>query len=106
MESLDRIDALIETLEKELEVYNDLVTRKTKAEATYKSLRAKLYLASKLEDGLKTVPEKESWVDDQLESEYFDFRLAEGILEAHKERIRTLRAMLSALQTLASAGRI
>lgn len=106
MDSYDRIDALLETLESELDTYGDLMESKVKAEAKYKALRAKEWMRVKGSSDYKTVGDKEAFIDSELENEFFDFRLAEGKLEAHRERVRTLRAMLSALQTLASAGRV
>lgn len=106
MDSYDRIDNLLSTLEKELETYDELVVSKTKAEATYKSLRAKEWLRVKGSTDFKTVGDREAFIDSELENEFFDFKLAEGKLDAHKERVRTLRSMLSALQTLAQVGRV
>src|SRR5690606_26071581 len=104
--SLDRIDQMLETLEAELDKYPELVEMKAKTEATYKSLKAKAMLESKTNKTLKTVGDREAYVADKLENEYYDYILAEAKLDTHKERVRTLRSMLSALQTLSSAGRV
>lgn len=105
-EALDEIERLLETLEGEIDEQRDLGEKAAVAQAKYKSLRGKEMLASKVNPDLKTVSDREAWVDDRLENEYLDMRKAEALLDAQKERTRTLRAMLSALQTLNSAGRV
>lgn len=103
---LDRIDKLLNVLETELDQQRTLGETYARAQAEYKSAHGKKMLASKVEDGLKTVADREAWVDSNLESEFLDMKLAEAVLDSQKERTRTLRSMLSALQTLNSAGRV
>lgn len=106
MESLDRIDALLKQLEEDLGLFADLVQKKTEAESEYRSAKARAWMEARVDKDLKTVGDKEAYIDNKLSKEFFEFKLSEGKLDAHKERIRTLRAMLSALQTLSSAGRV
>lgn len=106
MEALERIDQILQTLENELDVYDKLIESKTKAEAKYKALHSKEWLAASVNPDLKTVPDKTAYIEDRLENEYLDYRLAEGRAEAAKERTRTLRAMLSGAQSLSAVGRV
>lgn len=106
MEYIDRVEQIMNTLESELDTYGELQEIKAKAETIYKSTRAKLLFSSKQNPSLKTVADREAWVDAQLEDELLNYRIAEGKADAEKERVRTLRALLSGAQTLNSAGRV
>ena len=105
-EALDKIEKLLETLEEELDTYDQLITDKADKESTYKALKAKAWFEAKGQSDLKTVGDKEAYIDNKLKQEFFEYRLAEGLLESHKERTRTLRAMVNAYQTLSSVGRV
>lgn len=67
------------------------------AENAYRMAKAQAYL--KTEEG--TVDYKKARVDIQTEKERLMAHIAEGLLDATRERVRSLRATLSALQTIA-----
>jgi chromosome segregation ATPase len=106
MQNAERLDQIMQTLEDELDKYGELIESLARAEAKYKSLKAKEWFVAAKDPKLKTVGDKTAFIDDQLENEYLDYKLAEGRCEAAKERTRTLRAILSATQTLNSLGRV
>ena len=60
--------------------------------------RAKALLGSTL----KTVSDREAEADIAVERERFDSELAEGMMQAELERVRSLRGILSAFQTIAN----
>lgn len=103
---LDRIDQTLAVLETELDQQRKLGETHARKQAEYKSAHGKKILESKMDDTLKTVSDREAWVDTQLETEFLDMKLAEAVLDAQKERTRSLRSILSALQSLSNSGRI
>lgn len=68
-------------------------------ENAYRMARAKAML--KAETG--TVDVKKAAVDIITETERLDAHIAEGILDSVRERVRSLRSVLSALQTIAGS---
>lgn len=68
-------------------------------ENAYRMARAKAML--KAEPG--TVDAKKAQVDIVTETDRLDAHIAEGILDSSRERVRSLRAVLSALQTIAGS---
>jgi len=105
-EYIDRVEQIMNTLESELDTYGELQEAKAKTETIYKSTRAKLLFSSKQNPALKTVADREAWVDSQLEDELLNYRIAEGKAGAELERLRTLRSLLSGAQSLANSGRV
>lgn len=67
------------------------------AENAYRMAKAQAYL--KTQEG--TVEFKKARVDIQTEQGRLAAHIAEGLLDATRERVRSLRATLSALQTIA-----
>ncbi len=65
-------------------------------ENAYRMARARAYIKSE-----GTVDNRKASVDLITESERIAAHIAEGMLDATKERVRSLRATLSALQTIA-----
>jgi len=106
MDSLDHIKNTMKLLEDELDEYGRLGIVSAEKETEYKTWRAKLFLESKLDKTLKTVAEREAWVDSRTETERLEYLSAHSQLEAQKQRTQTLRAILNGLQTLASNSRI
>jgi len=102
---LQKIDETLETLEKDLEEYSGLAESAAREEAKFKLLRARKMLEARDQDGLKTISDKEAWVDDQLEFERIDFLVAQARLDAMKQRLNVLRSVLNGYQTLVSASR-
>jgi hypothetical protein len=68
------------------------------AHRDFKRERAKALLAS----AHKTVSEREAQADIVVDEERFQNYLTEGLMQASLERVRSLRGILSAFQTLAN----
>lgn len=68
-------------------------------ENAYRMAKAKAFL--KADSG--TVDAKKALVEQITERERLEAHISEGILDATRERVRSLRAVLSALQTIAGA---
>lgn len=68
------------------------------ADREYRREKSKAYLMAK-----GTIPEREAAVAKETEELRFKAHLAEGLKEASLEAVRSRRAKLSALQTLANA---
>lgn len=72
-----------------------------KKENDYRLAKATAYLKSE-----GTVDARKSQVDLICEKERVASHIAEGLLDASRERIRSLRSVLSALQTIANSHRV
>jgi len=68
-------------------------------ENAYRMARAK----AMLEAPKDTVDMKKAFVDSVTEKERLAAHVSEGLLDATRERVRSLRAVLSALQTIAGS---
>ena len=67
-------------------------------ENAYRLAKAKAMLKAE-----GTVDMKKAQVDEICQRERLDSHIAEGLLDATRERVRSLRAVLSALQTIANS---
>lgn len=86
---------LIEDLEKETEAFEKLAEDAAKKEALYKTNWAKEYLSAK-----GSIKEREAWADYKLSDEVFDYKIAEGLMKAKREKLLSLRTSIDALRTL------
>ena len=86
---------LIEELEKETEAFERLAEDAAKKEALYKTNWAKEYLSAK-----GSIKEREAWADYKLSEEVFDYKIAEGLMKAKREKLLSLRTSIDALRTL------
>jgi hypothetical protein len=86
---------LIEELEKETEAFERLAEDAAKKEALYKTNWAKEYLSAK-----GSIKEREAWADYKLSDEVFDYKIAEGLMKAKREKLLSLRTSIDALRTL------
>jgi hypothetical protein len=77
------------------------------AEHTYRKAKATAYLKFKTDSSgtRHTIPVLEAIVDEQCEHQRFDAYLARAQKEAALEKVRSLRAQLSALQSVAASVR-
>lgn len=83
----------------ECDALTDAAREYANQENAYRLAKAKAMLKA---EG-KTVDMKKAEVDIICEKERLTAHLAEGILDATRERVRSLRAVLSALQTIAGS---
>lgn len=86
---------LIQELESETEAFERLAEDAAKKEALYKSSWAKEYLSAK-----GSIKEREAWADYKMDEMMFDYKIAESLLKAKREKLLSLRTSIDALRTL------
>jgi len=91
---------LKDILEDETEVFERLAEDAAEKEARYKGAWAKEYLGGGEKRG--TVKEREAWADYKLTDSYEDFKIAEALVKAKREKLSSLRTSIDALRTLAA----
>jgi hypothetical protein len=82
-------------LEQETEAFEQLAEDNAKKEALYKSNWAKEYLSAK-----GSIREREAWSDYKLSDEGYDYKIAEALVKAKREKLLSLRTSIDALRTL------
>ncbi len=85
----------LEMLEQETEAFEQLAEDNAKKEALYKSNWAKEYLSAK-----GSIREREAWSDYKLSDEGYDYKIAEALVKAKREKLLSLRTSIDALRTL------
>lgn len=97
--------ATVESLRQELrhaqETLAQALQRSVRADREYRLAKAKAYLRS---DG-KTVPEREAQVELEVDESRLEAKMAEGQVEAGKQRLLNLRQELSAVTSLVYLSR-
>jgi hypothetical protein len=88
-------------LEDETETFESLTEDSAKKEATYKAEWAKAYLSAQ-----GSIKEREAWADYQLADHNMQYKIAEALVKAKREKLGALRTSLDALRTLAANVRI
>jgi hypothetical protein len=86
---------LIAELEEETEAFEILAEDSAKKEAIHKSSWAKEYLSAK-----GSIKERESWADYKMADSQYDFKIAEALVKAKREKLLSLRTSIDALRTL------
>jgi hypothetical protein len=86
---------LIDELEKETEAFERLAEDSAKKDAQYKTNWAKEYLSAK-----GSIKEREAWADYKMDELMFDYKIAESLLKAKREKLLSLRTSIDALRTL------
>lgn len=86
---------LIQELETETEAFERLAEDSAKKEALYKSNWAKEYLSAK-----GSIKEREAWADYKMDELMFDYKIAESLVKAKREKLLSLRTSIDALRTL------
>lgn len=103
--SLSNLNADLQSTSKELLTECDELARTARdyavKENAYRLAKANAMLAAE-----GTVDVKKAQVDRVTERERLESHIAEGILDATRERVRSLRAVLSALQTIANSHKV
>ena len=97
LEIESEIIRLTSMLEDETENFEMLAQDAAEKEATFKSLWAREYLSAK-----GSIKEREAWSDYKLESEIHQYKIAEALVKAKRERLSSLRTSIDALRTLAA----
>lgn len=88
-------------LEEETEAFERLTEDAAKKEAGYKAEWAKAYLSAQ-----GSIKEREAWADYQLADHAMQYKIAEGLVKAKREKLSSLRTGLDALRTLSANVRI
>jgi DNA-binding transcriptional regulator WhiA len=91
----EEIIRLLNLLEAETEAFEALAEDSAKKEARYKAEWAKAYLSA-----TGSIKEREAWSDYQMEKPALDYKIAEGLLKAKREKLTSLRTSIDALRTL------
>ena len=86
---------LTDMLEEETERFEDLAIDAAKKEAQHKSNWAKEYLSAK-----GSIKEREAWADYKMADIAYDYKIAEALVKAKRERLSSLRTSIDALRTL------
>jgi hypothetical protein len=91
----EEIIRLLNMLEEETEVFERLSEDAAKKEATYKAEWAKSYLAN-----TGSIKEREAWADYQMADHTMNYKIAEALVKAKREKLSSLRTSVDALRTL------
>lgn len=86
---------LIGELEVETEAFERLAEDAAKKESLYKTNWAKEYLSAK-----GSIKEREAWSDYKMDEMMFDYKIAESLVKAKREKLLSLRTSIDALRTL------
>jgi hypothetical protein len=86
---------LIDMLEEETEVFEGLAQDAAKREAQHKSNWAKEYLSAK-----GSIKEREAWADYKMADIAYDYKIAEALVKAKREKLSSVRTSIDALRTL------
>lgn len=92
---------LLDDLEKETEAFEVLVIDCAKKESLYKSNWAKEYLSAK-----GSIKERESWADYKMDQISYEYKIAEALVKAKREKLLTLRTSIDAMRTLNANVRV
>ena len=86
---------LLTMLEDETEAFERLAEDAAKKDALHKSNWAKEYLSAK-----GSIKEREAWADYKMADIAFDYKIAEALVKAKREKLSSLRTSLDSLRTL------
>jgi hypothetical protein len=91
----EEILRLLDLLESETEGFERLAEDGAKKEALFKGNWAKEYLSAK-----GSIKEREAWADYKLADESYDWKIADALVRAKREKLTSLRTSIDALRTL------
>lgn len=97
----ERILRLLDDLEYHTEAFESLAEDCAKKESRLKGEWAKEYLSAK-----GSIREREAWADYKLADMDFDYKCAEALVKAKREKLLTLRTEVDALRTLNANVRV
>ena len=86
---------LVDILEEETEAFERLAEDAAKKEAQFKSNWAKEYLSAK-----GPIKEREAWAEYKLAEMAYDYKIAEALVKAKREKLSSVRTSMDALRTL------
>ncbi len=92
---------MMDLLESETEAFEKLAEDAAKKEALYKANWAKEYLSAK-----GSIKEREAWADYKMADFDYDYKIAEAVVKAKRERLLSLRTSMDSLRTLNANVRV
>jgi hypothetical protein len=92
---------MMDLLESETEAFEKLAEDAAKKEALYKANWAKEYLSAK-----GSIKEREAWADYKMADFDYDYKIAEALVKAKRERLLSLRTSMDSLRTLNANVRV
>lgn len=101
----DKMEAILEVFEDELQKNDDALKNQAEAEADYKVAYAQAFMKASQDPDLKTVDARNAQATIECEKHLKDRLMTTAIMEGQKQRMRFIQAELSAHQTLANASR-
>lgn len=102
---MSRLDDTIEALLEAQEAFSQRMQAQVSSEAEYKKVRAHKMLESKANPSLKSVADREAWVQTQVEEQFLAYLVDCARVDVAKQRINVLRSVLNGLQTLSAEQR-
>lgn len=93
----EEIMRLLDILEEETEAFERLAEDGSKKEALFAAEWAKAYLSAE-----GSIKQREAWADYQMASVHMDWKIAEGLMKAKREKLTSIRSAIDALRTLAA----
>jgi hypothetical protein len=91
----------MDMLEEETEAFEKLAEDAAKKEALYKANWAKEYLAAK-----GSIKEREAWADYKMSDFDYDYKIAEALVKAKREKLLSVRTSMDSLRTLNANVRV
>jgi hypothetical protein len=95
-----KIESTMEAIQEATEEYARRLKAQTESEADWKLAKAKGMLETRDDPTLKSADMREAWVLQTYSKEYELFLLEQARCEAQKQRLVTLRDVLSGVQSL------
>ena len=92
---------MMDLLESETEAFEKLAEDAAQKEALYKANWAKEYLSAK-----GSIKEREAWADYKMADFDYDYKIAEALVKAKRERLLSLRTSMDSLRTLNANVRV
>ncbi len=92
---------LMDMLEEETEAFEKLAEDAAKKEALYNANWAKEYLAAK-----GSIKEREAWADYKMSDFDYDYKIAEALVKAKREKLLSVRTSMDSLRTLNANVRV
>lgn len=93
----EEIQRLLAVLEDETEAFERLCEDAAKKEAVYKAESAKAYLSAE-----GSIKQREAWADYQTAEIHMDWKIADGLMRAKREKLTSVRTSIDALRTLSA----
>jgi len=92
---------MMDLLEEETEAFEKLAEDAAKKESLYKANWAKEYLSAK-----GSIKEREAWADYKMADFDYDYKIAEALVKAKREKLLSLRTSMDSLRTLNANVRV